>query len=247
MARAGSLALASAFALSLGTSACGGSQGSPEHAARHLPTAVGTNPGTTPVPSVTALSESDLKARLLTAADLPAGFTTDATATEAGGRITTADTHCQALAALMNSDGEPPGATATADASFTESELGPDIATGLAAFPAAEPAQNLLTTVSTATKSCTKLTETDKDGTSYDFAVAPLDFPPTGDADTATRMSADLGGYPAQVDIVLTRIGSTLLYVADTGLGDADSGLTQDVVQRAVAKVREPGAPVTGG
>ncbi|NUP49610.1 MAG: sensor domain-containing protein, partial [Catenulispora sp.] len=236
MARAGSLALASAFALTLGTAACGSSQSSPDHTTPHPPTAAGPAPGTTPAPS--ALSESDLKARLLTAADLPAGFTPDATATEANGHITTADTHCQPLATLMNSDGAPPGATATAEASFTRSELGPDIATGLAAFPAVEPAQNLLNTVSAATKSCTTLTETDKDGTSYDFAVAPLNFPPTGDAATATRMSADIGGYPAQVDIVLTRIGSTLLYVADTGLGDADVGLTEDVVQRAVAKVR---------
>ncbi|MFD0638351.1 sensor domain-containing protein [Catenulispora yoronensis] len=140
---------------------------------------------------------------------------------------------------------QTPTATAATNTSFTKSELGPNVATGLASFPSTQTAETLLTTISTAMKTCTTLTETDKDGSSYDFGVAALPFPETGDGSSATRMSADIGGYPAQVDIVVVRIGSTLLYVANTGLGGTDSGLTQDVVARAVGKVE--GAEVRFG
>ncbi|NUR57546.1 MAG: sensor domain-containing protein, partial [Catenulispora sp.] len=177
-------------------------------------------------------------AHLLTVADLPPGFTVDADNTDTQGHISSTDAHCGPLVDLMNSDGKAPGAVANADASFTKSELGPNIATGLASFPSVPAAQSLLDTVTAAMKSCAALTETDKDGSSYDFGVAPLTFPPTGDAGGAIRMSADIGGYPAQVDIVLARVGSTLLYVANTGLGGTDTGLTEEVAARAVAKVR---------
>ncbi|GAA2023003.1 hypothetical protein GCM10009839_20620 [Catenulispora yoronensis] len=224
MPRAASFALASAFALTLGTtSACGSTD------------------SRTPKPSTSAppttLTESDLHTRLLTVNDLPTGFTVDTDATDTNGTISSTDPHCKPLVDLMNSDGKPPTATAATNTSFTKSELGPNVATGLASFPSTQTAETLLTTISTAMKTCTTLTETDKDGSSYDFGVAALPFPETGDGSSATRMSADIGGYPAQVDIVVVRIGSTLLYVANTGLGGTDSGLTQDVVARAVGKV----------
>jgi len=202
-----------------------------------------SDPTPTPPAPTTALSEDELKARLLTPADLPEGFAVDADDTSANGTISSADSNCKALADLMNAQGKPPGAVAAADTSFTRSELGPNIATGLAGFPAPAAAQGLLETITQAMHGCTKLTETDKDGSSYDFTVAPLTFPASGDASSATRMSADIGGYPAQIDIVLARAGSTLLYVANTGLGNTDSTLTEDVVKRAVAKLRAPEAP----
>jgi hypothetical protein len=251
MVRAGSLA--SAFILIL--AGCGGSHSAATRGTGQAPAAsapagtaptaptgtapTGTAPaGTTPSAEPTAFSASELTARLLTVADLPSGFTVDADPHDTEGRISSTDTRCGPLVDLMNSDGKPPGAVADADASFTKSELGPNIATGLASFPSVAAAQSFLDTVSAAMKSCGSLTETDKDGSSYDFGVAPLAFPPTGDAASAIRMSADLGGYPAQVDIVLARVGSTLLYVANTGLGGTDTGLTEEVAARAVAKVR---------
>lgn len=234
MARACSAALASALLLTLGTAAgCGSSKTAPKPAATSAPAP--TPPGPSPTPTV--LGADALKTHLLTVEDLPTGFSVDEDDTDANGTISSTDPHCRALVDLMNSDGKPPGAIASADTSFTKSELGPNIATGLASFPTAQAAQSLLDTVSKAMQGCSRLTETDKDGTSYDFAVAPLKSPTVGDASSATRMSADIGGYPAQVDIVLARVGSTLLYVANTGLGDTDSELTQDVVKRAVAKL----------
>jgi hypothetical protein len=142
----------------------------------------------------------------------------------------------------MNSQGHPVGAIATANASFTRSQFGPNIATGLAGFATPEEAQKLLAGVSEAMRACTQITETDKDGSSYDFLVAQLAFPKTGDASSAIRVVADVGDLPAQVDLVLVRVGSTLLYVADTGFGSTDPDLTQQVVTRAVAKVKNPAA-----
>ncbi|GAA1962698.1 sensor domain-containing protein [Catenulispora subtropica] len=246
MARAA--ALTSALLLSLGTAAgCGSSKSAPKPTATSAstPTAgTASSPATSgPSPSATALSADDLEARLLTVADLPSGFSVDSDNADANGTISATDPRCRPLVDLMNSDGKPSGAVADADTSFTRSELGPNIATGLASFPSTQDAQKLMDSVTKAMRACTELTETDKDGTSYDFAVAPLESPKTGDAVGAIRMSADIGGYPAQIDIVLVRVGSTLLYVANTGLGDTDAGLTQDVVKRAVAKLQAAGTP----
>lgn len=246
MACAGSVTLASAFVLTL-AAGCGSSHsaasGPGARTSAGHPAPGGAVPSAAASSSPTALSAAELRARLLTPADLPAGFTVDedAGSADTDGRISSTDPHCRALADLMNSNGKPAGAVADADVSFTKSDLGPNVATGLASFPSAQAAQSLLDTVTSAMKACSTLTETDKDGSSYDFGVAPLEFPPTGDAATATRMSADIGGYPAQVDIVLSRVDGTLLYVANTGLGGTDSGLTQQVAQRAVAKVRAGG------
>jgi hypothetical protein len=238
MASARSAAAAAAL-LALGAAGCGGSQGS----VRHAPGAAAQARSSAPA---APLSTADLQARLLTLADMPAGFVADADTTDVNGTMSATDPACAAMTGLMNSHGHPAGSVGDADASFTRTELGPNIATGLASFGSAEAAQNLLDTVTKAMQSCPTLTETDKDGSTYDFAVSPLSFPRTGDASTATRIIADIGGAPAQVDLVLARVGSTLLYVANTGLGSTDPDLTQQVVTRAVAKVENPAAKVTG-
>ncbi|WP_194915559.1 sensor domain-containing protein, partial [Catenulispora rubra] len=189
-----------------------------------------------------APTSAALQARLLTLADMPAGFVADDDTDDANGVMSATEPDCRSMTDLMNSQGHPAGALASADASFTRSQFGPNIATGLAGFATSEAAQKLLDSVTAAMHSCTKLTETDKDGSSYDFLVEQLAFPQTGDASGAIRIVADVDDLPAQVDLVLVRVGSTLLYVADTGFGSTDPDLTQQVVARAVAKVKDPSA-----
>ncbi|MBS2549122.1 sensor domain-containing protein [Catenulispora sp. NL8] len=231
MARDRTAALAAAALLALGTAAgCGAGKSAAKPAASH-PAAPPARP-----------TAADLHARLLTLADMPPGFITDDGTDDANGTMSSADPACRPMTDLMNTEGHPSGALVTANTSFTRSQFGPNIATGLAGFATPEAAQRLLATVTEAMRSCTKLTETDKDGSTYDFLVAQLPFPPTGDASAAIRITADIDDLPAQVDLVLTRVGSTLLYVADTGFGDGDPDLTQQVVSRAVAKVEDPGA-----
>lgn len=228
-------ALVAAALLALGTAAgCGGSGGS-KGAAK-----AASAPHPAPVAPPTA---AELRARLLTLADLPYGFVADDATADANGVMSSADQHCRAMTDLINSQGHPAGALVTADASFTRSQFGPNIATGLAGFATPEAAQRLLAGVTEAMHACTKLTETDKDGSSYDFLVAPLSFPATGDASGAIRVVTDVDDLPVQVDIVLVRVGSTLLYVADTGFGSTDPSLTQQVVSRAVAKVTNSATP----
>ena len=239
MARDRSAALAAAALLALGTAAagCGASKSSAKPAAGKPPSAAA------PAPPAAPPTAADLQARLLTLADMPSGFVTDDAAADANGVMSSADPRCRPMTDLMNSQGHPAGAVATADASFTRSQFGPNIATGLAGFATPEAAQQLLAGVTAAMHDCTKITETDKDGSSYDFMVAQLTFPQTGDASGAIRVVADVGDLPAQVDLVLVRVGSTLLYVADTGFGSTDPDLTQQVVTRAVAKVKNPATP----
>lgn len=237
MARDRSAALTAAALLALGTvvgcAAC--SKGSAKPAARQ-PAA----------PSATAPTAADLKARLLTPADLPAGFVADddtADTSDTEGVMSSSEPGCRDLTDVMNSRGHPAGALVSADASFTRSQFGPTIATGLAGFATPEAAQKLLTSVTEAMRDCTKLTETDKDGSTYDFLVAPLSVPPAGDASAAIRVAADVDDVSAQVDLVLVRVGSTLLYVADTDFGGSDPELTGQVVTRAVEKIEDPAAP----
>jgi hypothetical protein len=237
--------------LALGTAAgCGGSGGSGASKGAAKPAAAPPSTPSAP-PSPPAASgpptAAQLQARLLTLSDLPAGFVTDDDTADANGVMSSTDPHCRAMTDLMNSQGHPAGALATADASFTRSQFGPNIATGLAGFATPEAAQQLLADVTEAMHTCTRLTETDKDGSTYDFSVTPLSFPTTGDASGAIRVVTDVDDVPAQVDLVLVRLGSTLLYVADTGFGSADTDpdLTRQVVTRAVAKVRDPASPRT--
>jgi hypothetical protein len=233
MARDRSAVLAAAAFLALGTAAgCAAcSKGSAKPASRHL---------AAPAPSPAPPTAADLKARLLTPADLPAGFVADDDTSDTEGVMSSTEPDCRNLTDLMNSQGHPPGALAAADASFTRSQFGPTVATGLAGFATPEAAQKLLASVTEAMRDCTKLTETDKDGSTYDYLVAPLSVPPAGDASAAIRVSADVEGVSAQVDLVLVRVGDTLLYVADTDFGGSDPELTEQVVTRAVAKVRDP-------
>lgn len=234
MARDRSAALAAAALLALGTAvgctAC--SKGSAKPEARHLS-----------APSPALPTAAELKARLLTPADLPAGFVADDDTSDTEGVMSSTEPDCRDLTDLMNSQGHPAGALATADASFTRSQFGPNIATGLAGFATPEAAQRLLAGVTEAMHTCVRLTETDKDGSSYDFLVIPLPFPAIGDASGAIRVVTDIADLPAQVDLVLVRVGSTLLYVADTGFGSTDPNLTRDVVTRAVAKVTDSATP----
>ncbi|MEY9927913.1 hypothetical protein ABH926_002547 [Catenulispora sp. GP43] len=244
MARDRAAALAAAALLALGAAAgCGGSKSSAKPAAAAPQPAVPPStavPGDPPSAPPTA---AELRSRLLAPADLPAGFVADDDSEDANGVMSSTEPDCRAMTDLMNSQGHPAGALASADASFTKSQFGPNIATGLAGFATPEAAQKLLASVTQAMRSCTKITETDKDGSTYDFLVTPLAFPPAGDASAAIRVVADVDDLQAQVDLVLVRVGSTLLYVADTDFGSTDTELTQQVVTRAVAKVSDLATP----
>jgi hypothetical protein len=240
MARDRRAALAAAVLLALGAAAgCGASKGSakPAAAAPQQPVAPAAPAAPTAPPTA-----AELQARLLTPADMPAGFVADEDTEDANGEMSSTEPDCRSMTDLMNSQGHPAGALSAADASFTRSQFGPNIATGLAGFATPEAAQKLLVSVTQAMHSCTRLTETDKDGSSYDFLVTQLSFPHTGDASAAIRVVAEVDDLPAQVDLVLVRVGNTLLYVADTDFGNTDADLTKQVVTRAVAKVENPAA-----
>ena len=232
MARDRSAVLAAAVLLALGAAAgCGAcSKSSPK-------------PAGAPHPAVPAApTAAELRARLLTLADMPAGFVADDGTEDAAGVMSSTEPGCRAMTDLMNSKGHPAGTQAFADTSFTRSQFGPNIASGLAGFATPDAAQKLLASVTEAMHSCTKLTETDKDGSTYDFLVTPLAFPQTGDASAAIRVAAEVDDLPAQVDLVLVRVGSTLLYVADTTFDGTDPDLTRQVVTRAVAKIEDAAA-----
>jgi hypothetical protein len=234
-----SAALAAAALLALGAAAagCGASKGAAKPAGAQAPASSSAHRPPAPAVDAAPPTAAELRARLLTTADLPAGFVADDDTADENGVMSATEPACRPLTDLMNSRGHPAGALASADASFTRSQFGPTIATGLAGFATPEAAQRLLASASAAMSGCTKITETDKDGSTYDYLVAQLPFPQTGDASAAIRIVADVDDLPAQVELVLVRVGSTLLYVADTGFGSTDADLTQQVVTRAVAKV----------
>lgn len=200
----------------------------------------GSSASTVRPDSAPASVAADLRHRLLTPDDLSRGFVAG---TAADSTMSSSDPDCGPVTDLMNSRGRLGGAVASAAVSFTRSAFGPTIDAGLSGFESSEAAQGRLAEVADAMGACSEVTETDDDGSSYDFLVTALPSPSAGDAGDSIRMTVVAGGVSAQVDLVLIRHGSTLLYVTDTGFGRADPHLTERVVARAVAKLADPADP----
>lgn len=220
-----------------GTASAGGALVAPAVPAAAAPTA-------TPTP----YSQAELQQRALAQSDLPAGFqTTSASSSSSGSNptVTSSDPACQPLADL-SAAGKPAQSVASAQApQFAASPDGPFIDESLASYATPAAAQAFLDKITKAIQSCKQFTETQSDGTKLTINVSPFSFPQKGDASSASRLGFSIQGEPVVADAVVSRIGSTLIAVINTALQSTDPTLTSEVVDAAVAKVRNPAA--TGG
>lgn len=221
---------------------CGGGSPSAAPAPGALAAPAAVSPSSAPTP----FSQAELQQRLLSLSDMPAGYqVAQDTSSSSGGQhstVTSSDPACQPLADLSAS-GKPPESFAGAQApQFGAGPDGPFIDENLASYATPAAAQAYFAKLTTAIQTCKQFTQTQPDGTKLDVTVSPFSFPAKGDASSASRLSLTVAGQPVQSDVVVVRVGSTLIAVINTNLQSTDSALTAQIVDKAVAKVENPPA-----
>lgn len=142
------------------------------------------------------------------------------------------DKNCQAL--LEPAGGRAPGHALTAQAavSYHGDGLGEQAGVGLAKY-ANEEAQGHLDSLAKAMASCRSVHT--PNGT--DLHLQPLPVRDAGDEAVGARLLGRLNGYPYTMDVVLSRVGDTLVSVVHTGMNDVDAARTRKVVEAAISMV----------
>ncbi|MFC5825410.1 hypothetical protein [Nonomuraea insulae] len=143
-----------------------------------------------------------------------------------------ADGNCRAV--LEPAGGQAPSQALTAQAavSYQGDGLGEQAGVGLARYADGEAATHLGDLAEAMTE-CHAVRASG--GTDLRLRELPLEE--AGDEAVGARLRGRLNGYPYALDIVLSRVGDTLVSVVHTGMNDVDSGRTRKVVEAAVSMV----------
>ncbi|MBF6174167.1 hypothetical protein [Nocardia blacklockiae] len=218
--------------LALCAAGCGSSQ---EDSARDLGSAV------TP-PSVTAPAVTDsaaLQAKLLTAADLPPGYTRLDDGAPGNG-VTPQDrsrTEPAACAKVLAAIGDQvPGSSARGAVSYSTPDFA-SIDIDAASYPdngaaqAFSAAQQLL-------RDCTSYSGTDADGVAIDYRVDGLSLPRTGDASTAFEVRTSSEGMTLYSAAALVLVGSSVVQIAETAPQPVDPGSFADLTAKQVQRLQ---------
>ncbi|GAA3705946.1 hypothetical protein GCM10022224_084270 [Nonomuraea antimicrobica] len=143
-----------------------------------------------------------------------------------------ADRNCVAM--LEPAGGRPPGQSLTAQAavSYQGYGLGEQAGVGLARYAGHEAAGHL-DDLAGAMDDCRHVHTSN--GT--DLRLEPFEVDDAGDEAVGARMRGRLNGYPYAMDVVLSRVGDTLVSVVHTGMNDVDAARTRKVVEAAISMV----------
>ncbi|MFG1702433.1 hypothetical protein ACFLIM_04505 [Nonomuraea sp. M3C6] len=141
-----------------------------------------------------------------------------------------ADRNCRA--ALDPAGGHAPGQALTAQAavSYPGEGLGEQAGVGLARYAGGE-AEERLDDLAEALQSCRAVRVSG--GTN--LRVQDLEVEDAGDEAVGARLRGRLNGYPYALDVVLSRVGDTLVSVVHTGVDDVDAGRTAKVVEAVIS------------
>ncbi|MFC4112948.1 hypothetical protein [Nonomuraea zeae] len=140
------------------------------------------------------------------------------------------DRNCRAM--LEPAGGLAPGAALTAQAavSYRGDGLGEQAGVGLARY-AGEEAEARLDDLADALESCREVRVSG--GTDLRLEEFPVED--TGDEAVGARLHGRLNGYPYALDVVLSRVGDTLVSVVHTGMDEVDAGRTRKVVDAVIS------------
>jgi hypothetical protein len=160
---------------------------------------------------------------------LPEGFTVRP---EPAWRLpfTKGDKDCRAL--LEPAGGRAPDEALTAQVavSYRGYELGEQAGVGLARYADAQ-AGGHLDELAGAMRDCRAV----RTATGTHLRLLELPIGDVGDESVGARLRGRLNGYPYALDVVVTRVGDTLVSVVHTGLDDVDAGRTRQVVDAAIS------------
>lgn len=183
--------------LVLTLSSCGGSGSSASKSQRSTTTKATT--------TTTAPPDSAALAQLLVGIDgVPSGYSQQA---PAGPEDSTDDIRICGGAQLQEILASP----SLANVAYTGGTFGPVLSEYLSAFPNEEAAQTVLDAARKQLSTCTEFSQTDPDGTKYNYTIGALATGQFGDDRAAARVKAVLEGGYISFDIEFTRTGSIIV------------------------------------
>ncbi|GAA2862059.1 hypothetical protein [Nonomuraea rubra] len=143
-----------------------------------------------------------------------------------------ADRNCRAV--LEPAGGRAPGQALTAQAavSYHGDGLGEQAGVGLARY-ANEEAEGHLDALAEAMGACHAV----RTSSGTDLRLQELPVRGAGDEAVGATLRGRLNGYPYAMDVVLSRVGDTLVSVVHTGMNDVDPARTRKVVEAAISMV----------
>lgn len=186
------------------------------------------------------LDEDGLQEALLNAVDFPAGWAEESeeAVTERGlGVPQPKERDCREL--FEGSADE------LARAGFARSHTGPFVTTTAAAHGDVDEAKDALAAAEVAAEDCTMFhTEEGPAGASVRVAYesAPLEVDELGDGQVALsfhRSQDEDASTPVTAEVVVVRVDSHLVRVAQAARADMDAGSVEKVAERAVEKIRQ--------
>ncbi|WP_433439839.1 hypothetical protein [Nonomuraea sp. CA-141351] len=144
--------------------------------------------------------------------------------------FTQGDRNC--LAVLEPVGGQAPGQALTGQAavSYRGDGLGEQAGVGLARYADGE-AEEHLDELARAMESCREVRTSS--GTDLRSQTLPLEV--AADEAVSARLRGRLNGYPYALDVVLSRVGDTLVSVVHTSMDDMDPARTREVVDAVLS------------
>jgi len=199
-------------------------------------------PSLTPTPSATptsvasSLTQAQVTAALLTAADLGAGWGPDTSgmfgdSSSSSKGATYAPASCAAAADALDGAGMP--SSATGEVSFETLDTSKVVDETIDSVPGSTTAD--LAKLLAAIAACPKFTETDTDGTVVSYEMTGTALAGLGDAAAALRIVATSGGVSIPEDGVLVQVGQEQIGLL--GLGYDTPVALLDIARAATAKV----------
>ena len=213
-------------ALLVGLVGCGGASPSAGAPSPSHPASVATSNAPSPTPTLP--TSAQLKAALLTAADLGPSFASS-TSTDTSG---TTVSGCPALATLLN--GSTSAGQTSQEADYSAGDTGPFVGESLMTEPAAALDADYAQTKAALT-SCTALSITSGSVT-LDFTLTPIHFGDPGSA--AVRMDATVQGVQVNGYIAIQHLGSVVLTFYYFQLASGSSQTAYQYYTQAVSKAR---------
>ncbi|GAA4927777.1 hypothetical protein [Actinoplanes utahensis] len=195
---------------------------------------VGQSTGAAPAqPGAGSYSADQVKAALLTVADLPTGWSAEPDDGSAPEDASENYAECPEFAAVvkkaagveqLDADFKSPAGTSLDETIMTLNESG---------------ARDLVAGYAKGVAACPKLTTKTDGGTTFDMYMTALSFPKLADETVAHRVTAEVSGTTVNLDMVLVRRGGVVITLVQTATGVIDTAVTEDVARRALTKAEK--------
>ena len=196
-------------------------------------------PSTPSAPPIT--DPAAIRAALLTAAELPPGFSqlvdlpTEAPAGPGADNPDKSSTDPARCAVVLSPiSQQQTGSAANASARFGGpgyNSIDVDAASYVDVAAAFSRVQELI-------GQCTHYTGTDADGVAIDYRIGGTDLPTFGDASTAFRVLTESMGITLTTDVIDAVVGSTVVQLTATGRAPIDAGVLTGLATKQVDRLR---------